>query len=192
MTLTRHLEWKLPLMAAQGIFINLISWRNVSATHSKRRYWGEYQPIMLYGKTENYIFNTYAETMESGWRRWSGYSENSGYKGQLKDRWDDVCFVYAGSIQHQEAILEVGTNKKAHPCQMPEGLPTRAMLFSSNPGDIVLDPFGGSGSTVIACIKNNRQYIYIDNCKKYCDMTESRIADTLEEIAEAARQLDLF
>jgi DNA modification methylase len=80
------------------------------------------------------------------WTRWGGYSTE--YKGQLKDRWDDIKFVYAGSITHPEAILKPGTNAKAHPAQMPLGLPQRAMMFSTDVGDVVLDPFNGSGTTV--------------------------------------------
>lgn len=157
MTLTRHLEWILPTMAEHGTFINLISWRNVSACHSKNQFWNEYQPIAVYGKTDNYKFNTYAETEETGWRRWGGYSTE--YKGQLKDRWEDITFIYAGSIQHPEAVLEPNTKKKAHPAQMPIGLPKRAILFSTDEGDTVLDPFLGSGSTLRACRETNRNGI---------------------------------
>ncbi len=157
MTLTRHLEWTLPIMSKEGYFINLISWRNVSACHTKNHFWNEYQPIAMYGKTKNYKFNTYAEIEETGWRRWGGYSTE--YKGQIKDRWDNIPFVYAGSIHHPEAILQPGTNKKAHPTQMPIGLPKRAILFSSDENDIILDPFLGSGTTLRACRETNRNAI---------------------------------
>lgn len=188
MTLTRHLEWKLPLMAAHGIFINLISWRNVSSAHNKRTFWPEYQPIMLYGKSENYTFNTYVETdmnllasatHESTMFRWGEY--NTERRGQLKDRWDFIPFVYAGSITHPEAILEPGTNKKAHPCQMPLKLATRAIFFSTNHGDIVIDPFSGIGTTAVAAIKAGRRYIAIEIERKFCRLAEERIETELSE-----------
>lgn len=62
MTIDRHLEWKMPIMAKHGVFINLIKWKNVSANHDKRRFWNATQPVMFYGKTENYKYNTYAQT----------------------------------------------------------------------------------------------------------------------------------
>ena len=177
MTLSRHLEWKMPIMARHGMFINLITWRNVSASHSKRKFWGEYQPIMLYGKTDKYTFNTYAQTIKDGERRWGGNSTE--YKGQYKDRWDDIPFVYAGSIKHKEAVILEGTNRKAHPCQMPIALAERAILFSSNEDDIVLDPFLGSGTTVVACKRTRRKYIGIELSSEYCKLAENRL--TIED-----------
>lgn len=191
MTLTRHLEWKMPLMAQYGVFMNLISWRNVSASHSKRSFWNEYQPIMVYGKTQDYKFNTYAEVdmtpltdcvqYHKRWR-WGGYSTT--YRGQLKDRWDDIPFVYAGSIHHPEAIIVAGTNKKAHPCQMPLGIVRRVILFSSDENDIVLDPFLGSGTTAVAAEELGRRWMGIELSSEYCTLAENRIA-------EARRQLKL-
>lgn len=45
MTITEHLEWKMPIMASHGTFVSLISWRNVSAARSPRAFWHEYQPM---------------------------------------------------------------------------------------------------------------------------------------------------
>ena len=173
MTITKHLEWKLPIMGKYGVFINLISWKNVSASHSKNQFWNEYQPIIMYGKTKNYKFNTYAEIIDSKWRRWGGYSTE--YKGQVKDRWDDIPFVYAGSIHHSEAILEPGTNRKAHPTQMPIKLPKRAILFSTNEGDTVLDPFLGSGTILRACKETNRNGIGFEINKEYENVIKERL-----------------
>lgn len=199
MTLTRHLEWKMPIMSHYGIFINVISWRNVSASHGKRSFWFEYQPIMLYGKTDKYIFNTYAQTdyealvkygdFRKSWR-WGGYSTE--YKGQLKDRWDDIPFVYAGSIHHPEAIIEQGTNRKSHPCQMPEGLAKRAIEFSTNEGAIVMDPFLGSGTTAVVCINTNRHYIGMELSPEYCAISEKRIAEAIADKKERDRQIEMW
>lgn len=173
MTITRHLEWKMPVMAKHGVFINLITWRNVSASHDKRRFWNEYQPILMYGKTTDYLFNQYAETQETGWRRWGGYTTE--FKGQLKDRWEDISFIYAGSIQHSEAILQPGTKKKAHPCQMPVGLPLRAIRFSSGENGVVYDPFCGSGSTAVAAQFLKRKFLVSDLSEEYVNLTNWRL-----------------
>lgn len=183
MTLSKHLEWKMPLMAKGARFINLITWRNVSSSHGKRSFWFEYQPIMLYGKSEDYIFNTYAQR-QTGIELWN-QKRNRNAKGQLKDRWDDIPFVYAGSLQHKEAVLEPGTNRKAHPCQMPVMVAERAIRFSTHEDCVVLDPFMGSGSTAIACIRSDRHYIGIELEQKYVDIANERI-----RIEQAQLKLD--
>ena len=96
-------------------------------------------------------------------------------KFQLLDYWDDIPLVYAGSIKHKEAILEHGTCKKAHPCQMPEMLPGRAILFSTDENDIVLDPFTGSGTTAMACKKLKRQFIGSEISEEYFKIIKSRL-----------------
>ena len=153
MTITRHLPFTLSEMSKHGIFVNLISWRNVASVNNKRSFWGSYQPIALYGKTGQYKFNRYAQTRQIAPEniRWGGYSTEP--KGQLLDHWEDIPFIYSGSIAHPEAIKKKGTNSKAHPCQMPEMLAGRAILFSTDEGDTVLDPFTGSGTTAIAAKK---------------------------------------
>ena len=176
MTLSRHLEKMFPIFGSRGVFINLIFWRNVSANHSKRGFWNSYQPILLYGKTNEYIFNTYAETrnIKKENLRWGGYSTEP--RGQLLDYWDDISFVYAGSIHHKEAILKSGTNQKIHSCQMPLNLVSRAILFSTNESDIVLDPFLGSGTTIEACKLLHRNFIGIEINPDYCKIAEERLA----------------
>lgn len=172
MTLSRHLEWVLPLMAPYT-FINLITWRNVAAASSKRTLWSEYQPIALYGKTDAYIFNTYAQRTLHPINRWGKMT--TAPQGQMKDRWDDIQFVWAGNNTHPEAVMLPGTNKKAHPCQMPIALAQRAILFSTALGAIVFDPFIGSGSTAIAAIRSQRHYIGVDLESRFVDLTEDRI-----------------
>ena len=171
MTLSKHLEWKMPIMADNGIFISLIIWKNVSALHSKRKYWLGYQPIMLYGKTDQYKFNTYAERDPNVQCRWGGYK--NGPQGQYKDYWDDIPFIYAGSIKHKEGIYE--GNKKAHPCQMPLALAQRAIKFSTDKDDIVLDPFMGSGTTLRAAKDLGRKAIGIEIEEKYCEIAAKRL-----------------
>jgi len=56
----------------------------------------------------------------------------------------------------------------------------RAFLgISSDPGDVVLDCFGGSGSTAVACIRNNRRYILIEKEKEYVEISAQRIEEEL-------------
>ncbi|MDP2917748.1 MAG: DNA methyltransferase, partial [Dehalococcoidia bacterium] len=62
-----------------------------------------------------------------------------------------------------------------HPTQKPLKLLERILLASSYQGDIVLDPFNGSGSTGVAAVKLGRKYIGIEQCKEYLDLTIKRL-----------------
>jgi hypothetical protein len=128
-----------------------VEWRNVSAFHNKRGFWSSTQLIVVFGKTDKYKFNTYAQRRKITQLRWGGYSSKP--QGQLLDYWDDIPFVYAGSVRHPEAVIKPGTNRKVHPTQMPVNLAVRCILFSTDVGDTILDPFSGSDTTGVACIK---------------------------------------
>lgn len=176
MTIDRHLEKLFPMMGQGGVFVNLIKWRNVSGAQGKRTFWNSTQPILFYGKTAEYKFDTYAQTRKIAARnlRWGGYSTRP--RGQLLDYWDDIPFVYAGGVRHPEAILIPGTNRKAHPAQMPVSLADRCILFSTDEGDTVLDPFCGSGTVGVSCMKLDRRFIGIEREGEYVKMTRERWA----------------
>ena len=162
-------------MEKHGVFINKVEWRNVSASHNKRGFWSSTQPIVVFGKTNAYKFNTYAQRRKITQLRWGGYSSKP--QGQLLDYWDDIPFVYAGSVSHPEAILRPGTNQKVHPTQMPINLAARCLLFSTDKGDTVLDPFSGSGTTGVACIKFGRCFIGIERESEYVKLSLDRWAN---------------
>jgi modification methylase len=65
--------------------------------------------------------------------------------------------------------------EKAHTTQKPEGLLYRVILSSSNPGDVVLDPFFGSGTTGAVAKKLGRRWIGIEQDKKYIKVAQARI-----------------
>jgi site-specific DNA-methyltransferase (adenine-specific) len=73
-----------------------------------------------------------------------------------------------------------------HGCQMPEALLMRIVMASSNPGEIVLDPFIGSGTTAVAAKRLGRKYIGIDLSKEYARHTEQRLATVRDESAAPA------
>lgn len=65
-------------------------------------------------------------------------------------------------------------NNYVHPTQKPVRLAERALRKSSQPGDIVLDAFGGSGSTLIACEQLNRKAYLMELDPKYVDVIIKR------------------
>lgn len=83
--------------------------------------------------------------------------------------WDDISVPYWSMPENT-----------AHPAQKPEKLLAKLILASSNPGDVVLDPFSGSGSTSVTAKKLGRHYIGVEQNDQYCVWAEKRL-----EMAEA-------
>lgn len=69
-----------------------------------------------------------------------------------------------------------------HEAKFPDELARRVIKLFSDQGDIVLDPFIGSGTTAVAAIKENRQYIGIDKEPMYVKLANSNVRDTLQQI----------
>ena len=71
--------------------------------------------------------------------------------------------------------IAVAQNKTSHPAVFPEKLAHDHILSWSNEGDLVLDPFVGSGTTGIAALKLNRNFIGIDKVPEYIELSEQRL-----------------
>lgn len=67
--------------------------------------------------------------------------------------------------------------KIGHPAPFPTELPHRLINLYSYEGDVVLDPFCGSGTTCIAATKNKRNYIGYDIEEKYIQLSKSRLSN---------------
>lgn len=78
--------------------------------------------------------------------------------------WDDISIPYWSMPENT-----------AHPTQKPEKLMAKLILASSNPGDVVLDPFAGSGTTAVTAKKLGRHYIGIEHNPQYCVWAELRL-----------------
>lgn len=74
---------------------------------------------------------------------------------------------------------------KAHPTQKPESLLYRVIMSSSNAGDVILDPFFGSGTTGAVAKKLGRNFIGIERDKKYIKVAQKRIDAVKASPAEA-------
>jgi modification methylase len=75
-----------------------------------------------------------------------------------------------------EERLKDGGGRKVHPTQKPEALIARILLAASNPGDVVLDPFFGSGTTGAVAKKLGRHFVGIERDPIYAAAAERRIA----------------
>ncbi|WP_409049862.1 site-specific DNA-methyltransferase [Sandarakinorhabdus sp.] len=114
---------------------------------------------------------------------WASKSENSRYKfnyhamkamnEELQMRSDWLIPICTGG----ERLKTDGV--KAHPTQKPEALLYRVLLACTEPGDIVLDPFFGTGTTGAVAKLLGRQWIGIEREEKYVRVAEKRIAGLL-------------
>lgn len=68
-----------------------------------------------------------------------------------------------------------------HPTQKPVALISTLIQWITNPGDIVLDPFCGSGTTAIACKELNRNYICIEKELEYYQIACNRINQPIQQ-----------
>lgn len=78
--------------------------------------------------------------------------------------WDDISIPYWSMPENT-----------AHPTQKPEKLLAKLILASSNPGDVVFDPFLGSGSTSVTAKKLQRHFVGVELNPQYCVWAEERL-----------------
>ena len=69
----------------------------------------------------------------------------------------------------------------SHPARFPEKLAEFFILSGSNPGDIVLDPFSGSGTTAVVASAHGRRWVGIDMNEVYCELAEERMKLEVKE-----------
>nr|DAS14473.1 MAG TPA: adenine-specific methyltransferase [Caudoviricetes sp.] len=85
-------------------------------------------------------------------------------------------------MNEKSIIRELGNRYKAiHPTQKPVRLLERLLALTTQPGNVVLDPFSGSCSTAVACINTNRKYIGFEIDKEYYDAGVKRLNEVLSE-----------
>ncbi len=114
---------------------------------------------------------------------WASRDEKSKYtfnyramktlNDELQMRSDWVIPICGG----QERLKRGGT--KAHPTQKPEALLYRILLACTNPGDVVLDPFFGTGTTGAVAKRLGREWIGCERDPIYCEVAEERIEAAL-------------
>jgi adenine-specific DNA-methyltransferase len=100
------------------------------------------------------------------------------------DVWQ-IAKVTSGAMRSSE-------ERTNHPAQFPIDLITRLILGFTNRGDLVLDPFIGSGTTAQVCLKYNRLSLGFEVRKDYCDIIAKRLEDTLKTEKFKATTLTLF
>jgi len=96
----------------------------------------------------------------------------SGF-GKNVSQWVGRDMVYPTNVLH----MATESSNKNHSAVFPLELPTWFIKLFTQAGDVVLDPFLGSGTTAVAAIQQGRQYIGIEMNPDYCQLAEERIAE---------------
>ena len=153
-----------------GIGFNMrgeIIW-NKAASASPSTAWGSWQsaanPILRDIHEYILIFS------KGEYKREKGQKENSISKEQFMEWTKSIWTMNA------ESARRIG-----HPAPFPEELPFRLIQLYSFKGDVVLDPFIGSGTTAVSAIKSERKFVGYDISPEYIDLANKRLKPLLEQ-----------
>jgi len=111
----------------------------------------------------------------------------SGF-GKNISNWLDRQFVYPTNVLH----LATECANRGHSASFPLSLPTWFIKLFTQAGDIVLDPFIGSGTTAIACLAQNRRYIGIEAMESYYELAQASIEKWRAENDGNTAQMSLW
>lgn len=111
------------------------------------------------------------------WKRSGSINFNAGYFLPTTEQIYLICnklFKLKKGANKFTDVWEIKQEmRNPHPAPFPEELIDR--IISSTNGNLVLDPFGGSGTTAVSGIKDHRDFILIEKSKVYCEMAKARI-----------------
>lgn len=185
-------DWKtsiaIPEVAGKYFLLqNRISWEREKGRGAQNNWKNCLEDIWFFTKSKDYTFNLNAVKVQrpviAPYRDKNGKPKDWVDDGTSKTRlthpsniWTDISIPFWSMPEN--------TN---HPTQKPEKLIAKLILASSNEGDVILDPFVGSGTTSVVAKKLNRNYIGIEREKEYAALTEKRL-----EIAETNKEIQGF
>ena len=161
-----------------GLFMrNWIIWHYTFGQQTKMKFARAHTHIFYFVKDEkNFTFNDYAVRVPSD-RQLTYNDKRANPAGKMPDDvWNEYSRV-CGTFKERVSW---------HPCQMPESVLTRIIAVSSKPGDVVLDPFNGSGTTAAAAYQLSRKYTGIDISESYVENTKERLAELKNRDSDSA------
>lgn len=161
-----------PIFKDHGLQLrNRIIWTYGHGLHAKRRFSGRHETILWFTKSDDYIFNLDAVRVPSK------YPNKKHFKGPKKGQLSgNPLGKNPSDIWDIPNVKNNHVEKTDHPCQFPVALVERLVLSLTHPGDVVLDPYMGSGSSLIAAARNGRHAYGCDIRQEYVDIAIDRIA----------------
>ena len=151
---------------------NWIIWHYTFGQQMKNKFARSHTHIFYFvNDKNNFTFNDYAVRVPSD-RQLIYNDRRANPKGKLpNDVWNEFSRV-CGTFRERAGW---------HPCQMPESLLKRIIAVSSCPGDCVLDPFSGSGTTAAAAYQLGRNYIGVEISQNYVKNANKRLAELKDQ-----------
>lgn len=153
---------------------NRITWQREKGRGAAANWKNGMEDIWFATVSKEYTFNVDAVKLrrkvvapyrENGQPKGWSQEENGRFRDTFPSNfWDDISIPYWSMAENT-----------AHPTQKPEKLLAKLILASSNEGDLVFDPFLGSGSTAVTAKKLNRHYAGIEINPQYCVWAEKRL-----------------
>jgi site-specific DNA-methyltransferase (adenine-specific) len=155
---------------------NRITWEREKGRGAKSNWKNCSEDIWFFTFSDHYTFNVEAVklkrqiiapyTNENGLPKDWQQTDDGRYRlTHPSNLWHDVTVPFWSMPENTD-----------HPTQKPEKLLAKIILASSNENDVVLDPFAGSGTTVVVARKLNRHFIGIEIDEKYACLAEKRLA----------------
>lgn len=160
-----------PLFKSLGLHLrNRIVWHFGHGLHCTKRLSGRHETILWFTKGADYDFDLDPIRVPSkypGKKHFKGPKAGQLSGNPLGKNPSDVWEIPNVKSNHVE--------KSEHPCQFPVELVERLVLSMTKPGEIVLDPFMGVGSTVVAALKHGRTGYGCDVVAKYVEIARERV-----------------
>jgi adenine-specific DNA-methyltransferase len=160
-----------PLFKNHGFKLrNRIVWTFGHGLHCQKRFSGRHETILWFTKSDDYTFNLDPVRVPSKYpdkKHFKGPKRGEVSGNPLGKNPSDVWEIPNVKSNHVE--------KTEHPCQFPVGLVERLVLALTNPGENVLDPYLGVGSTAIAALMNDRNAYGCDVLQEYVDIAQERV-----------------
>ncbi len=151
---------------------NRIIWHFEHGLHCSKRFSGRYEAILWFTKSDNYTFNLDAVRVPQkypGKKYFKGPKVGEYSCNPLGKNPGDLWIIPNVKHNHPE--------KTSHPCQFPIELIERLVLALTNPGDLVIDPYMGVGTTAVAAVLHNRRAAGAEVMKEYLLKANERITD---------------
>jgi adenine-specific DNA-methyltransferase len=154
------------------ILRNRIIWRFNHGAHGVKRFSGRHETILWYTKGDEYPFNLDEVRVPQL------YPGKRHYKGPNKGKWSgNPLGKNPGDVWDIPNVKARHVEKTGHPCQFPTALVRRFVRALTGPGDVVLDPFAGSGTSCVVALAEGRHFVGCETQAKYVTIIRKRLAD---------------
>ena len=164
-------------------FINEIVWSYRTGGSGKHTFSKKHDVLLFYSQGRRYTFNQQKEkayTKAKG-RRPGVHNYGAGTAEFFEDEDGVYNFVNMRDVWEIPYINSQSKERLGYPTQKPEALLERIIEASSNPGDLVLDPFCGCGTATVAAHRLGRQWVGIDITWLAVDLMQNRLRDTFPD-----------